>query len=87
MDRIARIETRLREAFAPDQLDLIDESADHAGHAGARHGGHFALTIVSTRFRGQSAVARHRSIYTALGDLMRTDIHALRINAYTPEEL
>lgn len=87
-DRQAQIEERLRAALAPDSLELIDESAQHAGHAGARGGGgHYALTIVSARFAGKGPIDRHRMIYEALGDAMRGQIHALSIRAYTPEEL
>jgi BolA protein len=79
--------TRLA-SLAPLTLDLRDESAQHAGHAGARPSGgsHWQLTIVSEAFRGQSPVARHRMIYEALGDLMERDIHALRIEALAPEQ-
>jgi BolA protein len=74
-------------ALAPVTIELIDESHKHVGHAGARDGrGHFALKIVSDAFRGVGAVARHRKVYTALGDLMQTDIHALSIFAIAPEE-
>ena len=74
-------------SLAPLALDLRDESAQHAGHAGARPSGgsHWQLTIVSEAFRGQSAVARHRMVYEALGDLMKRDIHALKIEASAPE--
>ena len=65
----------------------MDESSQHAGHAGARGGGHFAATIVSNRFEGLNAVQRHRLVYEALGDLMKTDIHALSVRALTPKEL
>jgi len=76
-------------ALAPVSLDLRDESAQHAGHAGARPGGgsHWQVTIVAEAFRGKSAVARHRMVYEALGDLMEGDIHALRIEAFAPEQL
>lgn len=75
-------------ALAPEQLELIDDSALHAGHAGARAGGkHFRLTIVSAAFAGKNTVARHRMIYDALGDLMQRDIHALAIQARSPEQL
>jgi len=79
--------TRLA-ALEPVRLDLRDESAQHAGHAGARPSGgsHWQLTIVSEAFRGKSPVARHRMIYEALGDLMERDIHALRIEALAPEQ-
>ena len=80
------IRERLR-ALNPVRLDLRDESAQHAGHAGARPGEstHWQLTIASEAFRGKSAVARHRMVYEALGDLMQKDIHALRIDAIVPE--
>ena len=76
-------------ALQPVTLDLQDESGQHAGHAGARPSGgsHWQLTIVSEAFRGKSAVARHRMVYEALGDLMKHDIHALRIEAFAPEQL
>ena len=76
------------ERLHPVALDLRDESEQHAGHAGSRPSGgsHWQLTIVSEAFRGQSAVARHRMVYEALGDLMKRDIHALRIEALAPEQ-
>lgn len=74
-------------ALEPDSLEIIDESAAHAGHAGAASGGgHFRLIIVSNRFAGMSTVSRHRMIYQHLGDLMSGGIHALSIKALTPEE-
>ena len=74
-------------ALKPLTLDLRDESEQHAGHAGAAAGGgHWQLTIVSEAFRGKSAVARHRMVYEALGDLMSRDIHALKIEAFAPEQ-
>ena len=80
------IRERLR-ALNPVRLDLRDESAQHAGHAGARPGEstHWQLTIASEAFRGKSAVARHRMVYEALGDLMQADLHALKIEAIVPE--
>jgi BolA protein len=85
--RIDTIRTRLAAALAPSTLDVDDESHRHVGHAGARDGrGHFRVRIVSAAFEGQSAIARHRAVYAALGDLMQTDIHALVIDARTPEE-
>jgi BolA protein len=74
-------------ALEPLKVELRDESAQHAGHAGARPSGgsHWQLTIVSEAFRGKTAVARHRMVYEALGDLMKQDIHALKIEASTPE--
>ena len=74
-------------ALSPSLLELQDESAQHAGHAGARPSGgsHWQLTIVSEAFRGRNPVARHRMVYEALGDLMERDIHALRIDARAPD--
>jgi len=73
----------------PVTLELHDESEEHVGHAGHRPGGgsHWQLTIISEAFRGQSSVARHRMVYEALGDLMKRDIHALKIEAFAPEQL
>ena len=75
-------------ALAPERLELVDESARHAGHAGAAPGGntHWRLTIVSAAFSGKSTVARHRMVYAALGDLMQNPIHALAIVARAPGE-
>ena len=85
--RIDTIRSRLSAALAPSALDVEDESHRHVGHAGARDGrGHFRVRIVSAAFEGHGALARHRAIYAALGDLMQTDIHALAIEARTPEE-
>lgn len=68
-------------------IDIEDESHRHAGHAGAKDGGHFKLQIVATAFAGKNTIARHRLIYDAIGDLMRGHIHALSIRALTPEEV
>lgn len=79
----------LRERLAslePVHLAIRDDSHKHAGHAGAREGGHYAVTIISPRFAGLSTVQRHRLVYDAAGDLMRRGIHALSITARTPEE-
>jgi BolA protein len=75
-------------ALAPAQLELVDESDKHVGHAGAAPGGntHWKLTIVSAAFAGKPVVARHRMVYEALGDLMRHPIHALAITAKAPGE-
>ena len=83
----AEIRRRL-DALAPSSLELIDESAQHAGHAGASPGGntHWRLTIVSAVFEGKPTVARHRMIYQALGELMQHPIHALAISAKAPSE-
>lgn len=84
---MAQIRERLA-GLEPQVLELHDESAEHAGHAGARSGGgHYRLLIVSRRFEGERAIARHRLVYQALADLMQRRIHALAIAAYTPGEL
>ncbi len=71
----------------PLRLELIDDSAKHAGHAGAKGGGgHYRLLIVSAEFSGKSPLARHRLVYETLGELMRSKIHALSIRSLTPEE-
>ena len=87
MTMAARIRGRL-EALAPLRVELLDESAKHAGHAGAAPGGntHWKLTIVSAAFAGKPTVARHRMIYEALGALMQDPIHALSISARAPGE-
>ena len=79
---------RRLEALRPLRVELVDESAKHAGHAGAAPGGntHWRLTIVSEAFAGRPTVARHRMVYQALGDLMRAPIHALAIAARAPGE-
>lgn len=82
----AEIESRLRAALAPLALDIRDDSAQHAGHAGAREGGHFHVTVVSERFTGLQRVARHRLVYHCLSDLMQRGIHALAIDAKAPGE-
>lgn len=87
MDRSAAIRDRLQQRFAPQELDVRDDSALHAGHAGARDGrGHFSVRIISSQFAALGRVERHRMVYAALGDLMQGEIHALSIAAYTPEE-
>jgi BolA protein len=86
-DRVARIRRRLEESFAPVELMVEDDSHKHAGHAGAAGGlGHFSVRIVAGAFRGLSSVARHRQIYAALADLLKTDIHALSIDASAPAD-
>jgi BolA family transcriptional regulator, general stress-responsive regulator len=84
--REARLRQRLREAFSPVQLIIEDESHLHAGHAGAAGGqSHFRVRIVAEAFRGISAVARHRLVYAALADMLKSDIHALAIEALPPQ--
>lgn len=80
----AEIETVLRTAFTPAELAVTDDSHLHAGHAGAREGRHFSVSISSARFEGLSRVARHRLVYDALDGLMARGIHALAIDARAP---
>lgn len=85
--RSAMIRERLEQAFSPSELEITDESHKHVGHPGARDGrGHFHVRIVADGFHGLPRLARHRRVYGALGELMRTDIHALSIEAYSNEE-
>ena len=86
-DRVARIEALLTEAFSPTHLLVKDQSHLHAGHSGAKDGrGHYDVTIVAEAFSGKRPLARHRLVYDALGSLMETDIHALRITARGPSD-
>ncbi|MDX1593462.1 MAG: BolA family protein [Gammaproteobacteria bacterium] len=86
-DRVAMIRERLTEALEPTHLEIVDQSAAHAGHEGAKDGGgHFVVTIVSPAFAGQPLLKRHRLVYAALGDAMETEIHALSIRAKSPDE-
>ena len=85
--RIELIRAVLTAAFTPTRLAISDDSHRHIGHAGARDGrGHFSVEIVSAAFAGQSALARHRAVYAALGALMDSDIHALAIQARSADE-
>ena len=86
-DRLARIEAILKDAFSPTHLLVKDQSHLHAGHAGAEDGkGHFDVTIVSAAFAGERPLARHRMVYDALGTMMESEIHALRIDARVPQD-
>jgi len=86
-DVAERIRRRLSETLAPDEIEIRDDSALHAGHAGARSGGgHYSLRIVAGIFAGHGTIARHRMIYEALGDMMKKEIHALAIKAMTADE-
>ena len=86
-DRTAMLRERLTRALQPVELDIIDESAKHAGHAGAASGGgHFIVNIVSPAFENKTLIQRHRLVYDAVGDIMHSEIHALSIQAKTPQE-
>lgn len=85
-ERVSLIRAAIEQALAPTVLEIVDDSAKHAGHAGAREGGHFRVTVVSDAFRGKNAIQRHRLVFAAVADLMGRGIHALNIDARTPEE-
>ena len=89
MNRAERIRSAIESAIEPDSLEVTDESHLHAGHAGAQPGGetHYEVTVVSSRFSGQSRVARQRSVYALLGNEFSAGLHALSVRALTPEEV
>lgn len=80
------IEERLRAALAPSAIEVQDDSHLHAGHAGAREGGHYTVRLRSAAFTGLSRVARHRLVYDALGPLQALGVHALALDVRTPDE-
>lgn len=84
--KVARIEALIRAALAPSELVVTDEGHKHAGHSGEGKG-HFHVAIVSAAFTGQSAIKRHRQVYAAVAEMMPEGIHALAIDARSPEEL
>ena len=87
-DRLTRIRERLDAALSPETLEIDDESHLHAGHAGARDGrGHFRVMIVASAFEGLNRIKRHQLVYETLGTMMQSDIHALSIQAYAPNEV
>ena len=85
-DRISLLRAHLDQALSPVRLEIVDETYKHIGHAGSGGGGHFKVTVVSAAFAGKSTLERHRLVYLAVANLMRTEIHALGIQALTPEE-
>ncbi|MDE2130262.1 MAG: BolA family transcriptional regulator [Betaproteobacteria bacterium] len=87
MRRVERIEQILRQAFAPEQLKVTDDSASHAGHGGFDpQGSHFSVFLVSRIFAGKSKIARHRLVYDALASMLAHDIHALVLDLHAPDE-
>jgi BolA protein len=87
VERIEMIRERLTNALQPAELKIIDESAKHAGHAGAASGGgHFIVNITAAAFNDKTLIQRHRLVYDAVDDIMQREIHALSIQAKTPEE-
>ena len=81
-----RIRQQLYDAFEIDDLKIVDESHKHAGHAQST-GGHFKLLIISNYFEGKSLIDRHKAVYSAMGRMMKNEIHALSIKAVTPSEI
>jgi BolA protein len=84
---IAEIRIALQRELGPSSIEIFDDSARHAGHAGAREGGHFRVMLVSSAFNGRAQLERHRLVYAAVAPLMGRGIHALNIVARTPEEV
>lgn len=82
--------TRLRAALAPlnaTSIEITDDSHRHRNHPGAADGrGHFQVEVVSTQFEGLSRIQRHQLVYSLVGEMMQTDVHALQIKALTPQE-
>ena len=77
----------LQTEFTPIELDIIDESHLHAGHSGHGGAGHFKVRLVSEKFNGQTPIVRHRMVYAALDKMMKTEIHALSIDAVAQNEI
>ena len=86
-ERMALMRDRLTAGLAPRQLEIFDDSDKHIGRAGASGGGHFTVHIVAQAFAGKPLLERHRMIYDLLKDMMRDEIHALSIQARSPDEL
>jgi BolA family transcriptional regulator, general stress-responsive regulator len=85
--RVAQLRSAIERELTPLRLEIIDDSAQHAGHAGAREGGHFRVLVVANVFSGRSQLERHRLVYAAVATLMGQGVHALSITACTPEEV
>jgi BolA protein len=83
---MTRMRAALEAALAPQSLEISDDSARHAGHPGARSGGHYRVRVVAEAFRGRSALERHRLVYAALAPLLQGSVHAVNISARTPDE-
>ena len=83
---VAQLRSALEQAFAPTTLEILDDSAAHAGHEGSRAGGHYRVTVVAEAFRGRSRLERHRLVYAAVAPLFQGAVHALNVVARTPDE-
>ncbi len=87
MTTAEKIEARLRERLRASHVEIEDESHRHAGHPGAASGGgHYSCLVVADAFEGRPLVERHRDVYQALGDLMKSEIHALALQTLSPGE-
>ncbi len=86
-NQVEQLRLALQRELQPLSLEIIDDSAQHAGHAGAREGGHFRICLVADAFKGRSQLERHRLVYAAVAPLMGRGVHALSIVARTPEEI
>ena len=86
LTRVEQLRVALQRELQPLSLEIIDDSAKHAGHAGAREGGHFQVVLVAEAFKGRSQLERHRLVYAAVAQLMGQGVHALSIIARTPNE-
>ena len=84
--KVEQLRLVLERELTPLSLEIIDDSAKHAGHAGAREGGHYRVVLVAEAFKGRSQLERHRLVYAAVAPLMGQGVHALSIIARTPEE-
>ncbi|HZO24344.1 MAG TPA: BolA family protein [Steroidobacteraceae bacterium] len=83
---IEQLRTALERGLNPLSLEIIDDSRHHAGHAGAKEGGHFRIRVIASAFAGRSQLERHRLVYAAVAPLMGHGVHALSIDAHAPEE-
>jgi BolA protein len=84
--KVEQLRLALQRELTPRSLEIIDDSAKHAGHAGAREGGHYRVVLVADAFKGRSQLERHRLVYAAVAPLMGQGVHALSIIARTPDE-
>lgn len=85
--KVDQLRLILEQELTPSSLEIRDDSASHAGHAGAREGGHYRITLVAAVFKGRSQLERHRLVYAAVAPLMGQGVHALSIIARAPDEV
>lgn len=88
LSRVQIIEQKIKQALNPQSIEIIDDSSQHIGHAGAEHGaGHYTVIVVAAQFEALSKVKRHQLVYTAIQDMIPNEIHAIQIKALAPDEL